>query len=103
MASRPIKGLIVTTDGRVLDTVFQTLEDFQKAVDGYIELIRLQRYAMYVNEDGLLRGLPVNPISVLCGFRVVGNVALVGHAVNGKVTQLSTAIINEISEIFANE
>lgn len=43
------------------------LEELQKMVGGYIELVRTQPPVreMYINEEGLLDGLPVNPVATL--------------------------------------
>ena len=55
-----------------------TLEEMQGWVDGFIAPVSI-RYkgraaTMVVNEDGLVRGLPVNPqASELAGFTIVGD------------------------------
>ena len=42
-----------------------TLEQLQAAVGGYIEVVRCTRLQAYlvVNEEGLLKGLPYNPLA----------------------------------------
>jgi hypothetical protein len=52
------------------------LEELQEYVGGYIELVHLMepKYYLLVNEDGLLRGLPLNKAaSVIAGRRIVGD------------------------------
>ena len=58
-----------------------TLEALQKSVDGYIETITLVqgRAVMIVNEEGLLRGLGINPLATaLYGSAIVGVAVVVG-------------------------
>ena len=56
-----------------------TLEEMQRLVDGYIELVPLPqmefRLAMVVNEEGRLRGLPFN--CRLFGQGYVGDIMMV--------------------------
>lgn len=55
-----------------------SLEELQKYVGGYVELIRLPQGDLYVDEDGTLKGLPVNiPASTIAGRMIVGDVLLV--------------------------
>ncbi len=57
-----------------------TLEELQKAVNGYIELAPVvdEDYLTVVNEEGLLKGLPLNTLYLqLFGRRLVGNVLIV--------------------------
>lgn len=60
-----------------------SLEDAQKFVGGYVEVVSLGKRQMLVNEEGLLIGLPVNPeASQLAGQMIVGNaLVLEGRAV----------------------
>ena len=58
------------------------LDFLQEAVGGYIEAVGLSSYdaVMYVNEEGILRGLPVNPeASDIAGQILVGDVIIVGQ------------------------
>lgn len=65
-------GKIIRTDGTT-DILGDgkrplTLEELQAAVGGYIEIVPIntQGYTkMIVNEEGLIRGLPVNAIATL--------------------------------------
>ncbi len=57
-----------------------TLEEMQSLVGGYVEVVMLWggSHYMLVNEDGALKGLPVNRLaSVLLGVEVRGDVAVV--------------------------
>ena len=56
-----------------------TLEEAQKLVEGYVELVRLDdENILLVNEDGLLKRLPLNTAAskVADGYPLVGNVVL---------------------------
>ena len=57
------------------------LEALQAAVDGYIETLQIvpDQAVMIVNEEGLLKGLAVNPFaSAVAGTMIVGNALIVG-------------------------
>lgn len=57
-----------------------TLEDLQAAVEGYIELIRLDsKNDLYVNEEGRLRGIPYG-FTLSC-LPHHNNPSLVGNAI----------------------
>ena len=76
-----VKGLVITTDGRAYPTKVGTLDDYQKIVGGYIEVVVLaDGCSMYVNEEGKLDGLPVNAAATVLvpGDVIVGNVLIVG-------------------------
>jgi hypothetical protein len=52
-----------------------SLKELQEAVGGYIEMVYLPNGIMVVNEEGLLKGLPLNQLaSQLAGQPIVGNV-----------------------------
>lgn len=54
------------------------LETLQGAVDGWVELIKTPMGDLYVNDDGRMRGLPINTIASACaGQPIVGDVAFV--------------------------
>jgi hypothetical protein len=66
---------IITAD------IENTLDAFQEAVDGYIETVTLvqDRAVMLVNEEGLLRDLPLNPVaSAVANTQIVGTAIVVG-------------------------
>jgi hypothetical protein len=59
------RGIVIPADADAPLEVreFATLEDYQSAVGGYIELVDIDEHGatMYVDEEGLLRQLPFNP------------------------------------------
>jgi hypothetical protein len=77
-----IRVLIVDPDGthRVTE-IEQSLGGFQAVVGGYIEGVFGRVATVYVNEEGLLTGLPPNPLATLFAQRILGaGVVLVGTA-----------------------
>jgi len=59
-----------------------TLEEMQKLVGGYIERVKVRYYGkvkdMWVNEEGLIHGLPVNAgASKIAGRSIVGDVFII--------------------------
>jgi len=59
------KGTLITTDGNSKEITFKgkmvTLEEMQKCVEGYIEMLWLKDgKILIVNEEGKIDGLPVN-------------------------------------------
>lgn len=82
-----MRGVVVTTASEISVREFEAplYESVGEVVGGYIEIVRpmgLKRpYCMIVNDEGLLRGLPVNPLaSELYGVRYHGQ-PIVGTAV----------------------
>lgn len=79
--SKQIKAnaLVCKADGQWEDLPNTNLETLQQAVNGYVELVRLaEDLEMYVNEEGLMFGLPYNPMaSMLAGQKIVGNAVFV--------------------------
>ena len=81
--------LIKATDeiGYALIVGDDTLRGMQEFVGGYIEIVRpayLRRpYVMIVNEEGLLKGLPINNTgSLLYGAPIVGDVLILKEGFN---------------------
>lgn len=63
-------ALHIKTDGTIHDTEADTLEQMQKGVGGYIEVVTQGEIAgtpynwvLYGNEEGMLLDLPVNPVA----------------------------------------
>ena len=77
-----IKAVIVDPDGTTRDTEIESsLGAFQAVVGGYIEGVIGRVATIYVNEEGLLIGLPPNPLATLFAQRFLGaGVVLVGTA-----------------------
>jgi len=73
------EAIVFRVDGS-LDTIENSLENWQEAVGGYVERIpTFNGHSMLVNEDGKLKRLPMNLIMSLLGEKlgvgpIVGNV-----------------------------
>lgn len=80
--------IIIKPDGTIERSTLDkpaTLEQLQKAVDGYIEPVRVRfegkvRRA-FVNEEGLLRGLPLNRTASKMALEYGYAMQLVGNLV----------------------
>lgn len=102
------KGIYVPVDETepLEQREFATLDDYQTAVDGWIEAVEIPSLGItiYVNEEGLLRSLPFNPrASFLWWFHVPGahQAMLVGNAVivgaldeNGESTDVPQEVVD---------
>ncbi|MBF4563304.1 DUF3846 domain-containing protein [Microbacterium sp. VKM Ac-2870] len=102
-----VHGIIIPASDSepLVSAEFEKLEDYQRVVGGWIEAVDIPELnaTIYVNEEGLLRGLPFNRratflwwfhLPVTCGrARLVGNAVLVG-GVNpaGNSSDLSRAV-----------
>ena len=84
--------IIITPAPKVTFTVKETnaenmLRDLQDAVDGYIEIVRAfgrsdGHLVMVVNDEGLLRDLPANPIgSFIYGDTIVGPIVIMKEGI----------------------
>ena len=76
-----MKALLLDGSGARAIDIENKLEAFQEAVDGYIETLTLvpDEVVMIVNEEGLLRGLGINPLATaLYGSVIVGVAVVVG-------------------------
>lgn len=52
---------IIKTDGKIIKLNNPTFKDLQTAVNGYVEIIALDKdNKMIVNDEGRLSGLPIN-------------------------------------------
>ena len=82
-----VKGVVIFSNGTYEEREFKQLKDLQDGVEGLIEPIRLydgngESYAnAYVNDEGLLIGLPVNPMAGALSFLLGNNPMLVGNMV----------------------
>lgn len=89
-----MKGLVITTkfEMRVLEFSEPAYKSIGKAVDGWIEIVhpvRLGRpYCMVVNEEGLLRNLPMNIFGSYLygtdnhGSPIAGDIVLLKEGIN---------------------
>jgi hypothetical protein len=75
--------LIIKTDGVIgLEPVesIVKLDALQKAVGGYVEMIRIGKYLMWVNEDGWNEGLQENDIASFIHKKFTGDeITIVGN------------------------
>ena len=59
---------------KILDNYQPTLEEAQKEVGGYVEMIRVSGGQLLVNEEGYIKQLALNPTaSEIVGHNIVGN------------------------------
>jgi hypothetical protein len=103
-----MRGLVIEVDGaiRQIDINPETcLADMQKAVGGYIELIGLERFDFWVDEEGKRKGKPINIKATTLllveskGRRtdfLVGDVLLLGKAIKGDPSDLPQKISDKI-------
>lgn len=97
-------GTIINVDGTIkeVDRVWE-LYDLWEVVGGYIDIVRLSdKFFMYVNDEGLLTGLPINPIASLVAVTsrnddttIVGNVVIFSYEMDGSK---GSATIDEVLE-----
>jgi Domain of unknown function (DUF3846) len=77
-----------------------TLERLQSAVDGYIERVPYvegspigTEYEMYVNEDGIREGLPVNRFASEFVSRIAGDRPAVEQRIYGRAVVIPTGTL----------
>jgi hypothetical protein len=81
-----------------------SLEQLQKEVGGWIEVVKLNgKMSMYVNEEGLMRQFKINPIATSLYFQytgintpIVGDVIITGRSSNGSQVNLKDECVEEI-------
>lgn len=84
---KPVKGVVIKPDGTFTKKEFKQLTDYQEAVEGFFTTSRLYDYAgeqvacCFVDDEGLLKGLPLNPIASAISFIFNGNPYLAGNVV----------------------
>lgn len=76
---------VAESEPEVLPLPENTLEFYQKHVDGYIEVVSFSKsgkpYKSIFNEEGLIQNLPYNELaSHYLGFAVVGNVVIINDS-----------------------
>jgi len=114
--SKKVKGIIINPDGTHEHMVFKQFKQYPEAIGGWIEAVRLYDYngetaaMMYVDEEGLLKGLPLNPMAGALSFlfgntpNLVGRVIVVGKTDNeGYDTDLPKYLEQLIQNISAKE
>lgn len=74
-----IKAIIKRPDEKVghMTNVSNTLENWQRTVEGHIETLSGFEIVLILNEEGMIRGLPTN--FKINGHNIYGTVAVVGR------------------------
>lgn len=104
-----MKTVVIGVDGSAKVCFLETLEDLQKAVGGYIEAIPLgSDSSAYINEEGKLRRLPLNPVATAIAHRknslrlndfIVGPMVILGVPdEDGNDTDIPKSMICELME-----
>lgn len=102
-----IKAVIVEPEGTFYETEIENdLGAFQAVVGGYIHPVFGRVGTIYVNEEGLLRGLLFNPLASLFASRIleashhlVGTALIVGPAdTQGNDTDVRPAVVDYFKE-----
>lgn len=107
------KTISISTDGTIFENSMDeiTLAFLQESVGGYIEAVGVavpvgeltesmsKRFTMWVNEEGLIYGLPVNAIaSEIANTFIVGNVVITSQTVDGDTVGLTDHDIAKIGQ-----
>lgn len=72
-----IRAVIVDPEGTFREAeIDNDLGAFQAVVGGYIEGVIGNVATIYVNEEGLLRSLPFNPLATLFANRILGHLGM---------------------------
>jgi len=113
MSKHPeVKGVVLFTDGTYEERVFKQLSDYQDAVGGLIEIVKLfdafgnDFATAYVNEEGRLLGLPLNGFGGSLSFMLGNNPMLVGNMIvvgvddgEGYDTNIDDGLLNFIKKV----
>lgn len=110
------KGVVIRPDGTHEERLFKQLSDYQTAVQGVIDAVRLYDYngrqvgCAYVDDEGLLKGLSMNPLGSAISFlfgntpHLVGNIVIVGKSDDeGYDTDIPDYLLTLIQNISAKE
>lgn len=95
---KKVRVLIIPHDAPdYLRMINPTLEEEQKIVEGYIEMISIHPFYMIVNEEGFIRKLPLNKeASKLYTRPIYGNVFVTKIDGNGAMISLTDKDVLEI-------
>lgn len=106
-AMRERTAVLVTPQGGITQQQIQPeLETYQSLVDGYIELLPLPGVTMYVNEEAVLLGHPVNAEATALlremygvSATIRGNLLIMGPADEaGNETDVPQAVLDHFKE-----
>lgn len=84
---KPVNGIVINPDGTHEERLFKQLSDYQQVFDGFINAVRLYDYngaeaaTIYVDDEGLLKGLMLNPMASALSFLFGNTPHLVGRAI----------------------
>ncbi len=99
------KGIKILPDGSTSFIEFVGLADMQEVVGGLIERVAMPHlnYDVYVNEEGLPMGLPINVLaSLMTDRRLVGTVLVTGPVdEDGDLTSVSNGIMKGLAQVSA--
>ena len=114
-----MKGIVVTTENQLMvrDFAAPLYKTIGESVDGWIEIVRpgglKKPFVMIVNEEGLIKELPVNVVGSLMygtpvhGSPIVGNIVIMkegwtseGKDLIGLTDEEAAQITNELVAMF---
>ena len=80
------RALVLLTNGNYKVVVLRDVEDYQKTVGGYVQLLPTKdnNISCYVNEEGTLKMMSINPWSrflIQIGVRMPNGASVVGNVV----------------------
>jgi len=76
-----------------------TLEAMQEVVGGYVELVRVGDLDLWVNEEGILEGLPLN--RVIVGMPLVGPILVASSNEEGDTVGLTDTQVAQALSLFS--
>lgn len=82
-----VKGVVLFTNGTYEERTFKQLKDYQDAVGGLIEIVKLYDArgkdvaTAYVNEEGIMLNLPLNGFGGALSFMLGNNPMLMGDMI----------------------
>lgn len=96
------KGIKVLPQGSASHIEFDGLKDMQDVVGGYIECVSEpgDNFDIYVNEEGILQGLPLNVLaSMISGRRLLGPVLVTGRVdKDGEITSVPKGVMTTLHQ-----
>lgn len=96
------KGLLIPVSGQVALIAFDGLEDYKRAVGGYIEVVELGGgQDLIANEEGLIYQLPLNPLASSIARRpILGNAILIGfNRAAGKFVDVDESLADSVRQL----
>jgi hypothetical protein len=110
------KGAVLYPDGTYEEKDFNGLKDMQGAVNGLIEIVHMYDYygdevlTGYVNEEGILLGLPLNTVASALSFMFGNNPMMLGNMIvlgkddgEGNDTDIPQDILAFIKKVCADK